>query len=77
MRIWRSAATGDTKNDIPHFPRKLVCNIGKQHRRETDGHDPDIGNDVANAFEEIERRKEAACKEQERNGYQDCYDSGL
>ena len=47
----------NTDDYISGAARNIVCRKGEKHRCETDGHDPDVGDNIADALKEFEWRQ--------------------
>lgn len=63
-------------HDIAGQPAEIVRHEREQDRGEADGHDTDVGDDVADAFEEFQGREQPPGEEQKRREQEDRDDDG-
>ena len=59
-------------DDIPHKACDIVCHKGKKDRCQPYGHNPHVGDDVANTLKEFQRRQKPAGKEKKRHQKKNC-----
>ena len=63
----------DPDDNVSGAARDIVCGKSEKDRAETDGHDPDVGDNIADALKEFERRKQPPGKEQKGHQEKDHY----
>ena len=59
----------DSEPDTAHDPDHIVGHLGQEHRSQADGHDPGVGNDIADMSQQFQRGKQSAAQHN-RNGEQ-------
>jgi len=67
----------NSERDIPGQTSESIRNVGEKHRRDADGHNPYIGNYVANVFQKLKGCQYPSRKKEEGYGDENDYDEWL